>query len=388
VRRVTLLRGATLALGLVFAAGAAAQNADAPPLLLALPPIDGAVPANARDAANQALAMMGREDRIQPEARSPCAVAEGGAIDLIVERARDARVVIINEAHESPRDRAFVEDLAKALAPVGYKTYASEMLARSAARDEPLYARVRDGDFAAEPASGHLMRTLRALGYRVVPIDPANAPTGGRHFVDTINARETAYASALINRAIQSGNQSKVLVHVGYGRNRETVERIDRRDVRWMALQVKEITGLDPLTIDQTAFVAERDGVCAGPGGQVLSADRDLYVAHPTPVFERNRPAWRRARGEIFVTVPRALKRAGTRSIVEARRQGEPVEAAPADRILIDAGEDIPLLLAPGRYAARVWTEAAGWSKDVAVTAAAPAQPQKAKAKTQRRKKR
>jgi putative heme iron utilization protein len=385
VRRTTLLRGATLAIGLLFAAGAAAQNADAPPLFAALPPVDGAVPANARDAADQALAMMGREDRIAPEARSPCTLADATAIDVIIERARNARVVIINEAHESPRDRAFVEDLAKALAPVGYKTYVSEMLARSAARDEPLYARVRDGDFAAEPASGKLMRTLRTLGYRVVPIDPANAPTGGRHFVDTINARETAYASALINRAIQSGNQSKVLVHVGYGRNRETMERIDRRDVRWMALQLKEITGIDPLTIDQTSFIAERDGVCVGPDGQAMTADRDLYVAHPALAFERNRPTWRRARGEIFVAVPRALKRADVRSIVEARRQGEPVEAAPADRILIDAGEDVPLLLAAGRYTARVWTEGGGWSKEVTVAAAAP--PQKAKAKTQRRKK-
>lgn len=383
--RAVLLAGAAL-----FASVALAQDAAAPPpMVAALPAADGVVAAGQRDAVDQALAMMGREDRIPPDAKSVCTPVEGSPIDLIVARAKEARVVIINEAHEQPAHRAFVEDLAKALAGAGYRTYASETLARSAARDEPVYARVTDGDFAGEPASANLLRTLRTLGYRIVPFEPSNAPAGGRHFTDQINARETAYASSLINRAIQSGNGSKVLVHVGYGHNRETVERIDRHDVRWMALQVKEITGIDPLTIDQTAFTADRDGVCAGSDGAPLAADRDLYVAHPAPIFERSRPTWRLARGERFVALPKQLQRRDARSIVEARRQGDPADAAPADRVLVEPGEDIPLLLTPGRYTARVWTQERGWSGNVAVTSAAPLRPaaQKAKAKSQRRKK-
>jgi hypothetical protein len=383
-------RAALVALGALFATGALAQDAaPPPPMIEALPPADGGAATGGRDAAEQALAMMGREDRIAPESRPACSLVEGATIDLIVERAREARVVIVNEAHEQPRDRAFVEDLARALLAAGYKTYASDTLARSAARDEPVHARVADGDFAGEPASGNLLRTLRTLGYRIVPFEARSAPVQGRHFTDAINARETGFASALINRAIQSGDGSKVLVHVGFGRNRETVERIDRHDVRWMALQVKEITGIDPLTIDQTTYAADRDGLCAGPDGQPLAADRDLYVAHPVPAFERNRPTWRRARGEVFATLPRALQRPDTRSIVEARRQGDPTDAAPADRLLIEAGEEIPLLLAPGRYTARVWTEARGWSANVALTAAAPraAPRQESKARTPRRKK-
>lgn len=383
-----MMRTALIAGAALFASVALAQDAAPPPPMVAsLPPVDGAVAATQRDAADQALAMMGREDRIQPDAKSTCPTLPGSAIDLIVARAKEARVVIINEAHEQPSHRAFVEDLAKALKEAGYQTYASETLARSAARDEPVYARVTDGDFAGEPTAANLLRSLRTLGYRIVPFEPSNPPAGGRHFTDQINARETAYASSLINRAIQSGNGSKVLVHVGYGHNRETVERIDRRDVRWMALQVKEITGIDPLTIDQTAFTADRDGVCANPEGDVLSGDRDLYVAHPAPAFDRNRPTWRLARGERVVALPKQLQRRDARSVVEARRQGDPADAAPADRVLLEAGEDIPLLLAPGRYTGRVWTEERGWSGNVTLTSAAPAAPQKAKARTQRRKK-
>jgi len=384
-----VIRRALLVVGLLCVTTASAQDADAPPMVQSLPPVGGSIDAASRDAAAQALAMSGREDRIAAEAKSTCALLDGDAIDAIVTRARDARIVIVNEAHESPRDRAFVEDLARALKPLGFTGYASETLTPDAVRTTPVYARAGDGDYTAEPAFGSLLRRLRTLGYTIHPITDAGARTGGRHFTDAINARETALASSLINQTLTGNPDARVLVHVGYGHNRETVERIDRHAVRWMALQVKEITGLDPLTIDQTTFGADRTGVCASEDGSDLSADRDLYVAHAPLSFERSRPAWRRARGEIFVAVPRALRHGDERTIVEARRAGEPRDATPVDRVLIDRREDAPLLLPPGRYIARAWTQADGWSADVAVTAGSPPpQAQKQKQKTQRRKKR
>ncbi|KAF0180482.1 MAG: hypothetical protein FD160_1761 [Caulobacteraceae bacterium] len=386
-----MIRAAFLATAALFAASALAQDsAPPPPSLYALPPAAGGVAESERDAADQALAMMGREDRIPPETRQTCANAEGAAIESIVLRAREARVVIINEAHEQPRNRAFIEDLAAALHAAGYKTYASDSLARSAARDEPVHARITDGDFTAEPTSGALLSALRTLGYRIVPFEASNAPPAGRHFTDQINARETAYASSLINRTIQTGDGSKVLVHVGFGRNRETLERIDRRNVRWMALQLREITGIDPLTIDQTSYVSDRTGVCAfNSDGSALPTDRDIYVAHPPLAFERERPTWRLARGQRFADIPRALKNADERVIYEARYANEPDDAVPADRILVDPGEDIPLLLAPGRYRVRAWTQDGAWTRSMPLTVAAstPPAPQKARPKSTRRKK-
>jgi len=45
------------------------------------------------------------------------------AIAAIVERARDTRVVIVNETHDNPRDRAFILAVAEALRPLGYSVY-------------------------------------------------------------------------------------------------------------------------------------------------------------------------------------------------------------------------------------------------------------------------
>src|SRR5688572_13485606 len=48
------------------------------------------------------------------------------ALGEIVRRARDTRIVIINEAHDTPRHRAFSLEVAKALRPLGYTHLAAE----------------------------------------------------------------------------------------------------------------------------------------------------------------------------------------------------------------------------------------------------------------------
>jgi hypothetical protein len=75
--------------------------------------------------------------------------------------------------------------------------------------------------------------------------------------------------------------------------------------------------------------------------------------------------------------------------VYEARHANEPDDAVPADRVLVDPGEDIPLLLAPGRYRVRAWTQGGAWTASVALTVADPTvrPPQKARPTSSRRKK-
>ena len=48
------------------------------------------------------------------------------AIDTIVDMAHDRRIVILNEEHDAPEDRAFGLAVAKALRPLGFTTLAAE----------------------------------------------------------------------------------------------------------------------------------------------------------------------------------------------------------------------------------------------------------------------
>ena len=66
-----------------------------------------------------------------PPADAADVAAYGGAvahdaIEAILARAGDSRIVIVNEAHDSPRDRAFILKLAEALKPLGFTHYAAE----------------------------------------------------------------------------------------------------------------------------------------------------------------------------------------------------------------------------------------------------------------------
>ena len=350
-----MIRRALLLAAALLGASALAQDASAP-VGADMAPAAG-TPAT-RDA-SFGLAALGREDRIQQIAGAPCTLADGEAAALIAERAEDARVVIVNEDHASPRDRALVEDVAIRLKALGFTTFASDTIAAPLFRDEPAF--------------GALERRLQALGYATTAISDAGAFPPGRHFTDEANARTTALTSSLINQTLRDQPDTRVLVHVGHGHSRETPERVDGHDLRWLALQLKEITGIDPLTIDQTQRVGDRTGVCvSNSDGSALPTDRDIYIAHPPLAFERERPTWRLARGQRFADIPRALKNADERMIYEARYANEPDDAVPADRLLVDPGENIPLLLAPGRYRVRAWTEAGVWTASVPLTVADP----------------
>jgi hypothetical protein len=90
-----------------------------------LPPqiIDAAfAPARENDGGTraQALAFVGREDLAGPDYRPVCAGLSVDPITEIVRQSVGHRVVIINEAHDAPRDRAFIADLATCASPRGF----------------------------------------------------------------------------------------------------------------------------------------------------------------------------------------------------------------------------------------------------------------------------
>jgi hypothetical protein len=322
--------------------------------------------------------MVGREDRIPAPTKPQCAVADVDPVEAIARAAAQSQIVIVNEAHDSPRDRAFIADLAVELAGAGFDTYAAETFFSTVPKegDAPTLAY---GWYSQEPVFGALLRALRREGFKFVAYEESVPPVPGADFVDELNRREAAQASNLINRIFLANRGAKVLVHVGYGHNDEAVQQIGRsglmrraREVTWLARRLKDILGIDPLTIDQTTYSADKPGLCVSAAGGPLPPGRDLYMAHPALTFDRSRPTWRDDTGARVVEVPRRLKREAERVIIEARFADEPADAVPADRILIDPGEDIPLLLAPGRYKVRALLKDGSTTRDETVVVRQP----------------
>lgn len=114
-----------------------------------------------------------------------------------------------------------------------------------------------------------------------------------------------------------------MFIYVGDSHNLEKPQVRQGDTVRWMALRLRELTGLDPLTIDQTAGLptgdAQRDdpvrrAVVAAHQPQVPSVlqdgqgqpvrvtpfqRNDLQVFHPDPVPVGGRPGWLSGGGRV-----------------------------------------------------------------------------------------
>ncbi|MFW6027708.1 MAG: hypothetical protein ACOC91_02760, partial [bacterium] len=253
----------------------------------------------------QAFSILGREDLIVNEARSyaarscPRASAAGDALAVLVAAARRHRVVIINEAHDWSAHRAFIADLARALAKEGFTYYAANAFTFGSGREAALpWLRDDEGSYTREASFGRLVRDVLALGYEPVaydwraPADPAEREAWlALTPFERIPAREEGQANNLIERIFERNKEARVLIHAGHSHAREVPQtsKDSKRSITWMAARLKQKTGIDPLTIDQT--------FCRGSSGKIrLAAEPehpqlppgsfDLYVDHPLPEFE------------------------------------------------------------------------------------------------------
>lgn len=305
------------------------------------------------------------------------------AIAAIVERARTARVVMINEDHLVPRDRAFALAVARALRPLGFDVLAAETFDHGvpAVSTEIMAALARTGHptrrtgyYLKDPVFADYVRQALALGYRPLAYEETAAERGHEHPAgeDDIAIREQAQADHLA-AALRASPGSRFLVHVGFDHLAEAPKRRgDGSTRRWLAARLKADTGIDPLTIDQVtlnptgsgnqalhALVAPRlrrpDMVTMLNGSPLVVGQYaglvDLQVAHRATRRVGGRPDWLAAMGRRPAPVPRALRPASGTRLVQAflATEIEP-DAVPIDQVLVTAGRPAPsLMLPPGK---------------------------------------
>ncbi len=318
----------------------------------------------------QTFNLFGREDLIAATSDdyhlTACAPAmgAGNVMDEILQRARKTSLIIINESHERSEHRGFTTALLAPLRAEGYSGLAIEALSNpepgtppkyypSFMREPSLaYLQDEDGYYLGEAGFGRLGRAAKRLDYSLVPYEaPHSDPDAKMSPSESIARREEAQATALAAWiGVHPG--VKLIVHVGY---HHATEVPTVKGDRWMATRLKAKTGIDPLTISQTT--------CRGGGAvrqlAVLPADEptgtfDLVVDQPTARFVRGRPAWRIAAGDMPVNIPAELYPTKGWRVIEARPEDEPSTAVPLDRVAIRPGEDIALMLPPGRYRIRI----------------------------------
>lgn len=295
------------------------------------------------------------------------AIAED-AIAAIVREAKKTQVVVLNEAHHVPMHRAFAMKLARELKKAGYTYLACE--AFSMYDDFPLqkqYVGEKAGILTKESTYANFLRDTMQDQWKFVSYEPVDGP------------RESGMAKNLVQKIFRQDPKAKVFIYVGYSHAYEFPIAETDDDKSKMAAQLKRLTGINPLTVDQTAMYEHVDtkrqsnlykAALAKMKQEkpfVLKSDSqhylklginnklvDMQVIYPA---YSNSPATGRASwlttlaGFTARDIPKELLPATGRRLIYAYHKQEPADGVPADVVIVEAGKAVPkLMLPPGEF--------------------------------------
>jgi hypothetical protein len=301
------------------------------------------------------------------------------AIAEIVARAKRTRVVILDEDHLVPQDRAFGLEVARALRPLGYKFLAVETLTRE--KDDAValakmqaiandgYVRRSSGYYINDPVFADFLRQALAIGYQLVSYESAGFTDETTEDGATVR-REQEQAENIVGRALERNLNAKVLVYCGFHHAAKTALADDVvRGRLYMAARLMHLTQIEPLSIDQAEFgealyrpdvdiyaIASKktktESVVLMNGSRplvvgLLAGAVDLQVVHPRVPTRYGRPGWLGSLGRRPVDIPASLlPKSGTR-LIQAFLLGEAEDTVPIDQVLVTAGQPGPKLMLP-----------------------------------------
>lgn len=312
-----------------------------------------------------ALADADRSTKASERAELPTGAASKPALRYIIERAADHRFVMVNERHHVSTERLLTLDLLAPLYEQGFRYLGVEALSRSERGiNERGYPIRETGFYINDVIFAELLREAIALGYELVPYEASQEQGEATETLNDQQARDYWQARNLIAATLDRDPTAKVLVHCGYGHLNETVS------ARWtpMAHYLREATGFDPLTVDQT-LLSERGSERAEHGLRVSADERGLVEDRPVVLLDaagdllpqdddsvdirvvglrtryvNGRPAWMRMGGRraaVAIDTPECADEACIVAALDTRwEQG----AVPYDRVeVVEAGVDMYL---------------------------------------------
>ncbi len=289
------------------------------------------------------------------------------AIPYLTKKLRDERLVIISEAHHKPQHRIFTKILLDSLSKYGYNHLGLEALGnmpgyRDSLLNERGYAlnSPMTGTYTREPQMANLIRKAKSLNIQVFAI--------GRDEPET--ERDTQMAMNIIEY-MNARPEDKFIIQCGWHHAVES-DFPKGRDRHWMAYLIKQMGGIDPVTIyqdiltekysqneapiynqfssDKISVLVDQEG---NPfGGHENAQHVDMQVYHPRTFYINGRPNWMYLDpGFKNVNVPKEKIEFDYPVICRAILKNEYPLGVPVDIIELKSrytGQD--LVLSPGEY--------------------------------------
>ncbi|HZK63953.1 MAG TPA: hypothetical protein VFC34_07405 [Puia sp.] len=276
------------------------------------------------------------------------------------------RVIMLNEAYNKPLHRAFAISLMEELYKRGFRYLAMEML--NPGPDQELHKLTyKTGHFTAEPVAGEMVRIALDMGFQLVAYDD---PQAAQH---SPTVRDSIQASRIF-QVLKDDSSARIFVYAGYG---HIAEQSTTSDYVPMGMAFKKISGIDPLTIDQTDMTEESNFsygkvfyetylqaypvsipsiALADDEPQNITGSTlyDLTVIHPKTRYRDSRPDWLALQNR---RQPVYIKPSDKNTFfVQAYYQFEsfnskPGQVVPADQTYLQTGKGTYLLyLRRGKY--------------------------------------
>ena len=203
------------------------------------------------------------------------------AFSKISQESKSTNVVMVNENHWYPKHRIFTIQLLKKLKKNGFNYLALEALSSSfqasKITEERPYPTLSAGYYIQEPYFAHLIRIAKELGYKIIAYESS----------DMAVDRELGQAKKLA-AIIENDPKAKILVHAGIDHILEKPTKKGKR----MAVYLKEITGINPLTINQVEIIDKTtNGLTLIPFDELPPGQEkinDYYVINNIPTNLKN----------------------------------------------------------------------------------------------------
>jgi hypothetical protein len=284
------------------------------------------------------------------------------AKEYIINRSKNEKIIIINEAHHNIRHRVFTTSLLQGLYNNGYRFLGLEALSDTLINKRK-FPILESGYYTKEPQMANLLKEAIKIGFTLFEYEPNDKSNG--------KEREIGQAEN-IAKLIKENPNSKFLIHCGWDHVIEGTPG-NKSWEKAMAGRLKEKTNIDPFTIDQVAYSekgdikfispynlitnSEKPIIMVNEGGKTFNGSEtndqtDCRIIHPLTKFINNRPDWLSLNGKRKAYSISKSKISEYPILVFAYRKNEYEQnGIPADLIeIINEQEKTNLILEKGIY--------------------------------------
>lgn len=164
--------------------------------------------------------------------------------EKIAEIAKNNQVIMLNENHFYPNHRLFAMQMLDVLKQNGFTHISLEAFDPPVDSEINYFPNYEDGLYTREPYFAHFLRKAKELGFVVQGHESYNECIG----------REVGQAKN-VYKILEDNPNAKIFVYVGFSHIEK--ENLNGSKRRMMASIFKEMSGINPITINQTSIHAD-----------------------------------------------------------------------------------------------------------------------------------